>query len=158
MFLKKAILSLAAFTAIFAAVPVMAESCYINIKFESDEYNQITKGKDGFIFKRDYNEFCGKLKKANARLHFRSSIAVLDNRSIASVHINIVDNNLPIETGEFSGISTRLGHTSSMTEAYAIGWQSLNDAIDEIKIDEAIDSLNKARAKIRASISKSTNK
>lgn len=158
MFLKNAVLSLATITAIFAAAPVMADTCYINTVFEGENYRQIWKGQDGFVFKRDYDEFCGKLKKANAKLHFRSSITVLNNRSIAFVHINIADNNLPIETGEFSGTSTRISQTASMTEAYVMGWQALNEAIDEVQIDEAIDSLNQARAKIRASVSKSTKK
>lgn len=75
---------------------------------------------------------------------------VLGGRAIAWASVTLRDKNLPISTAEFGGRSTFFNTTASMHVAEATLPTAINNAVDNMDVDQAIASLNASRNTVRA--------
>jgi hypothetical protein len=147
---KKIIFSLS-----FAISCFNVNACSVNYNTATDEVQKSFHGHDGWTFK-NYDAICEKLARANAKLLISGHATVLGGRSIAWVDVSLSDMKLPITTNSFGRLNTEINENASMDTAYAMLFESLNSAIEVMQFDNAINSLNEARQKVKAFYGRNT--
>lgn len=98
----------------------------------------------------NYDAVCAKLAKANARLMIVGNAVVLSNRSIGWVMVGLKDQASDISTFDFGSSHTTVNDHASQNKANSLLVESMHMAINDWDgLDEAIASLDKARATVR---------
>ena len=137
--IRKSILILSALFAV-----ATANACSISYFNLDDQVAKTLTESGGFKLKK-YNEVCTKLNKANAQLHISSLNGVASGRSLASVHVMVMDKKLPVVAYSNFGGSIQVNTDPSTTKSRQILADAINDAIDNLDIDAALASLEDAR-------------
>lgn len=134
---------------LFAAFGVNAASaCSITYYALDGQVTKSLKASGGFSAKK-YDEVCAKLNKANAQLLINTQNGVAVGRAISYAYIMVMDRNLPIVNIHAMGGSAQLSTDASTAKSEVILAVAVNEAIDNIDIDAAIEGLNQARKKVK---------
>lgn len=138
-----------AFAAPPSAVKTSAPSCTVRYTSPSAEVLRLIDKSDGFTFK-NYAAVCGKLRNAGAKLLVLGQTSVLDNASIAWATVGIADSD-GAEVFDWGGLTRQLDKSiGSEDVARKLLWASINEAVDEMDVDHAIEALRARRERIRA--------
>ncbi len=102
----------------------------------------------------NYDEICEKLNKAHAAISIEGASNVWPNQSVSWAAASVKDARLPIFTSDFGGNSTWVSTIASTDKAEEILRTAIKEAIEEVDIEKALESLEIARKKVRASYKK----
>lgn len=139
-------------TIITAALAFQAHACDVTYNSASEVANKVLN-KNGWGFK-NYEKICAKLKKANAALVIEGDATVLGNKSIAWASVTLKDLNTMIFTNEYAGLSTQTNDYASVDKAETLLMTAINNAVETVNFDMAIQSLNESRKKVREAYSR----
>lgn len=137
---------------IAAAFAFQAQACDVSFNTASQVVSKVLRA-NGWGF-QNYEKVCAKLKKANVALVINGEAAVLNGTSIAWATANLKDLNTMVFTNEYGGVSTRYNTHASAETAESILPTAINEAVNSMDIDKAIQSLNESRNKVRQAYSK----
>lgn len=129
-----------------------AQACDVINNTATDDVRAAIR-KNGWGF-NNYNVICEKLRRANAVLVTDGFATVLSNRAIAWATVGLKDRDLMIFTNEYGGSSTKTNDYASMDTAKKMLMESINDAVNNMDVDKAIQSLNESRRQAKAAYSR----
>lgn len=100
---------------------------------------------------KDFQTFCAKLAKANARIQVSASNTVLDNRSIGWAHLAVLDMDTGVGSMEYASMNTYSSTYASQDTAEQIMVAAINAAADGwADLDKALLSLEEERKKAKS--------
>jgi len=138
---------------LLAIAPVSAAlACQVMMFTWSDEVKRALD-ENGWGF-RNYEQICDKLNAANAALEISGVATVLDGVSVSWASVNLRDKDVPIFTNAFAGAATEGSLDARMEVARDMLGRSIDNAVDAMDIDEAIEALDENRNQVRAAYAK----
>ena len=128
-------------------------ACVIHSESPSSKIGKMITASAGWTF-NNYEEICRKVNAANAEIVILGNSTVLENKSIAWASISIKDRNLPIYSNAFSGVSTMVNSYASQDQADKMLMEAVNNAIENLVIDKAVMTLDRARKEVKTAYGK----
>lgn len=125
-----------------------ASACSITYYALSAQVTKSLKASGGFSAK-NYDQVCTKLNKANAQLLINTQNGVANGRAVSYAYIMVMDRNLPIVNYRTMGGSAQLSQDATTARSEVLLAVAINEAIDNIDIDAAIEGLNQARKQVK---------
>lgn len=109
--------------------------------------------KNGWSF-ADYDKVCERLRRSNAALVIQGDATVLGGRSVAWAAVSLKDKDLPVATNSFGGSSLQINNYASIDKAEAILMDAINEAVNSMNVEKALQALNDARKQVKAGVVK----
>lgn len=125
-----------------------ANACSITFYALNGQVSKSLKASGGFTAK-NYDQVCAELNKANAQLLINTQNGVANGRAISYAYIMVMDRNLPIVNYRTMGGSAQLSPDASTARSEVLLAVAVNEAIESIDIDAAIEGLNQARKQVK---------
>lgn len=130
---------------LIGAAPVsVSASCETSYTANNEIVRAVKSNKWGF---QNYDQVCQKMREANAEFLISGGATVLAGRSITWATVLVKDKDFNIVSTDYGGSSTQVDKIPGTDIAVRNYRLAINNAIDSVDLDRALEALDEARRK-----------
>ncbi len=118
--------------------------CVIDARGTKDIVDAVAQ--NGFYFKK-FNEVCGKLNRANARVNVSGGFFTFDGKNVVSVVVQLMDKQVNLIPDGYYSVTVKIDKVADDRNKTRMLSEAINEALETWQLDDAIKNLQQQREK-----------